>query len=293
MTSKTLFSIITLAFAATHAHAQDSEAPFRIGHPDLPKGCADAAAQTDETWSAYLTLLSERLGRPVIGCGYDESDAASALESGELDFAIAKIASFQDGAETSIRPILSVRAGDEAQRTELIVVSAEQEMSAEQDWRAHAKLIGWTKNDLKRGAAVIDQVFADSDAAESHASEVIAQTDGWREGEPTEDAKTAIGSLNAEDAPSALVLPMGRFQDLCDIEKTLCEHVKPLWRGFAPISTAYTISPTVTKDVRYRLIGIHFSLHHEHPEMVARLAGEDGAAFEPTEPQAFYLKSTL
>ena len=281
---------------AISAQAKEDLPPLRVGHPDLLAGCADAASQSDPAWTAYLDLLSTRLARPVLGCGMDAAQAKDALENKELDFALAEVASLEDGQATSIRPILRIRSMADSPRTEMVVVSHADEPLSDGDNLSsaeHTQIIGWTRIDMLHGTAIIERAFADHPSVTAIVDDHMSRHDEWIENEPNTDPKAAITGLADNESPHHLLMRLGRFTDLCSAQESLCEDLEVTWRGFPPISTAFAVSPEVDPDLRYRLIGIHFSMHLAHSEMMEKLAGAKNNLFEPTDPHAFKLENTL
>lgn len=289
-----ILATLSCCASAGVAAAQETPPPFRIGNPGLPAGCHDAATQTDPAWRDYLQLLEVRLGRPVSGCGVPASEAGEGLEDGTLDFALLHVADPAEGAEVKARPILSIRQKGTAPRTELVVLApAKAEGVAYTPALGQsATLIGWSRADLVRDAAIAGHTFTDSEAARARADAIISALPDWKPGTPSQPVVAALTQLGMETAPRLVILPIGPYNETCQTYPDACKQVSVVWRGFPPISEAYAVSANVAQDVRYRLIGIHVQLHDEHPEMLAAVAGTDAAGLEPTEPQAFVFKDT-
>lgn len=270
-------AIIVWLLGASAALAQDARDVFRIGLGGIESGCSAADDPSlDGPIAGYARHLEIRLGVAVEICGMAPEQAADALSAGTVDFVTLATHLTGDVADT-VRPILRVRPKGEMARTEFVLVGAKD-----------APIMA--SNVPETG----DVLFVAMNQGEADA---LAQIVG--QGAPVtvpiskfvDPTLTAALESRADD--SLIAVNVGRFLIFCQENASECEDTKVLWRGFAPLDTAWTVRADMGKERMYRLIGIHTALHFEEPEIFQAIASTDALEFEPTEPWAFSFRNTV
>lgn len=295
MTSLRLI-ILSYALCLSGALAAPPQA-FKVGHPDLPAGCHPPADIEDQGWTAYLTMLSDRLGRDILGCGTDAGNVPSLLKSGDLDFAFVS-SSPADARTEGLPAILRIRNKGMLPRPEVIVLTGRGASLSDYDPLQSAELpaskvlSAFTMSELIALTAVSEGgAIGDPTIQERARAFAGSFADVWPTATATIDPIKAIGRLSDADNTDILFLTQGRYLESCTKKKDLCTDITPVWRGFVPLAIGYATRPTLPKELRYRLIGIHVALHVERPDLLATVGGPDAEELEPAEMTAFRFTS--
>lgn len=265
--------VALLAALGAPVAAQAPVQPFRIGYAGTDAPCAAAGPGAP---AAYAALLSERLKRPVLLCGYARgADAGAALARGAVDLAVLDAAGFAPH-QASVRAILTGRAATGPGRTLSVLMTRGPGPRARAADFAGARVVLGGAGPLMQDGPV--QAMADAGVRFTAAPRVQASADA------------ALAAVRAGDADAALLdaASVTRNCRANDASSRRCADLKEVWRGRPRPALAWAVRRDMAEALRFQLIGIHIALHHEAPAAAPfALAGMTGAALlEPTEALA-------
>lgn len=268
---------VALALVATAAPAAT---PLRIAAISTTAGpCAAPASDAPTDEKAYYDHLAKRLGVPVQRCPVaTAAAAATALAAGNLDLAVLDPASFAPVKEIT-RSILTLRPEGGLNRVAVILgTKANNPATSLADFKGKRLGLGGT---TPAALALPRRALADRGAANGFfAGEVVGA-----------DEETAGAALRAGTV-DLVALHAAAWQRLCPkvapSKPKPCADLKIVARIRPQAQRAIVVRQDMPLETRYRLIGIHMSLHLENkPAFVWASSWLPRAAeFEPTEAQA-------
>ncbi|MDX9998111.1 MAG: PhnD/SsuA/transferrin family substrate-binding protein [Phenylobacterium sp.] len=258
------------------------DAPFRVAVIGGEGACAVPGAAAPAGERAYAEHLQARLGREVRLCRYpDTAAAARALAAGEVDLAPLDPVAYAPVAD-KVRPVMTVREKGALTRVPAILaVKAGAPQRALEDMRGSRLVFGG------RMTAALDlpkHTLAQHGAGDGFfAAEAVAA-----------DEATALADLRAGRADGA-VLHAGAWRRQCRGDSPAdqpCKDLAVIWMARPRADLAMATRGDITDPERFRLVGVHVSMHLEAPEAFTwATQGFTPAAesFEPSEAGALSL----
>jgi ABC-type phosphate/phosphonate transport system substrate-binding protein len=262
-----LLAVVALAAPAV---AQAPAQPFRVGYLGVDAPCAAAGPGAP---AAYAALLSARLKRPVVLCGFAGGAAAgAALATGAVDLALLDAGGFAPH-QGAVRTILTGRAADGPGRVLSVLMARAADPRARAADFAPARVVLGGAGPLMQAGPV--QAMADAGVRFTASPQTLA------------GAEAALAAVRAGGSDAALLdaASVTRNCRANDATSRRCADLKEVWRGRPRPARAWAVRRDMAEALRFQLVGIHIALHQEAPAAAPfALAGMSGAALlEPTE----------
>ncbi|WP_293359185.1 PhnD/SsuA/transferrin family substrate-binding protein [Phenylobacterium sp.] len=268
---------VAVVFTAVGARAE----PFRIAVTGAKAACAPLGGDAAVGERAYYDLLSKRLARPVLKCGYaGVADAAAGLARGEADMAWLDPAAFAP-VRAQTRAILTVRGARESNR--IAVVVAVRAANTARDAVALKGLSIGFGGRSPAGLATPQTVLAERGLPPASYSAKIDV-----------DGDQAIAELRAGRV-DAVAVHAAAWQRVCRMVSPKvpnpCADLRIVLKARPRAAEALVVRRDIPDELRYRLIGLHMPMHLEAPAAFAfaTLRAKDAAEFQPAEADALIL----
>lgn len=275
MTSQSFLAAIFAMFAASAAASEPEIIRIGLVRADHAPGCYGAASLEDEA-AVYAQHLESRFSSAVELCF--SSDGT--WEAGEpLDLAWGAremLASLEDG----FRPILTARRPDGLGRVPMVFFTVSDHSGRSMADIGQNSLAVNTRDPLPINVDMPLEVLSDFGIVRDTVE--LVETPG------PEDTVAAVRS----GAAMFGALEVSSWARTCNVyvqDQVGCDDMHVIANVRPRAEEGMVIRNDASKELRYRMIGVHAYLHLQSPESFRWLVGDDAPELEPTEAEAFQI----
>lgn len=262
-------------FLSSAFHIANAE-PLRIGFitSDIEQGCYSGDDIPSQDAMVYAEHLQKRFSSTISLCFSPSADAFSASDIDMMWGRRAELAAFQQ----THRPFLTGRSSGTVGRVPVVVFTTVSNASSRpQDLRG--KRVAYSGKEpvsLNRDMALAVLSDFEIDAADVSLVSVV-------------DRARVADAVRSGDANYG-VLEVSSWARNCNVyrsDQKDCSDLSVVFTSRPRADVGMIIRRDISKEIRYRMVGVHAHMHYEEPRASSWVLGDREARFEPLEPEAF------